>query len=429
MDTKKPKLTSEEKKENNRVRMAKYRKALKSDNEELFLEKQRLTKQKYREKTKPQQINVTNEKDLAKDILKNVKILKNKGVSDYETKIIIIKKIKTQKTEIKGNEKIDELISRMSTINLIKKAGPKIDRLTLEKYAKSIIRLYEALSDEKFDGDLTFLYNFDAVSEYIDNNYKTVGNKLSYYKNIVSFLKRIVGFEEIAEQYAVKMRELKNIYDEDKGKNELCDRESKNYVSWDTIMAYKTDKLNEEDTLLVNLYRYLPPRRLDPKFLTYVKIKNKKQLDELDKNFNYITFDKLGNPTSIIYNNYKTKKRYRQQVFDITQPDKLPIFNYSGLRKSITDFTKSTKFEDMDLFFPDMKSKVYSDFSRRIAYSFRFLKGKEISSNVLRHSFIQYYSTKQLNTNTLKLVAWYMSHSLQEQLEYRRFDSKQEDDE
>ena len=203
MDTKKPKLTISQKKENNRLRMAKYRKALKADNEELFLEKQRLTKQKYREKTKPQQINVTNEKDLAKDILKNVKILKNKGVSDYETKIIIIKKIKTQKTEIKGNEKIDELISRMSTINLIKKAGPKIDRLTLEKYAKSIIRLYEALSDEKFDGDLTFLYNFDAVSEYIDNNYKTVGNKLSYYKNIVSFLKRIVGFEEIAEQYAV----------------------------------------------------------------------------------------------------------------------------------------------------------------------------------------------------------------------------------
>ena len=428
MDTKKPRLTISQKKENNRIRMALYRAKLKADNEELFLEKQRLTKQKYREKTKPQQINVTNEKDLAKDILKNVKILKNKGVSDYETKIIIIKKIKTQKTEIKGNEKIDELISRMSTINLIKKAGPKIDRLTLEKYAKSIIRLYEALSDEKFDGDLTFLYNFDAVSEYIDNNYKTVGNKLSYYKNIVSFLKRIVGFEEIAEQYAVKMRELKNIYDEDKGDNLLSERESKNYVSWDTIMAYKTDKLNEEDTLLVNLYRYLPPRRLDPKFLTYVKIKNKKQLDELDKNFNYITFDKLGNPTSIIYNNYKTKKRYRQQVFDITQPDKLPIFNYSGLRKSITDFTKSTKFEDMDLFFPNTNGLIYGDFSRRVQFAFRLIKGKEISSNILRHSFISNYSKKQLSINTIKLLAKYLGHSVSEFLEYRKFEDDQEDE-
>ena len=87
MDTKKPRLTISQKKENNRLRMAKYRKALKADNEELFLEKQRLTKQKYREKTKPQQINVTNEKDLAKDILKSVKILKNKGYPIMKQKL------------------------------------------------------------------------------------------------------------------------------------------------------------------------------------------------------------------------------------------------------------------------------------------------------------------------------------------------------
>ena len=63
MDTKKPKLTISQKKENNRLRMAKYRKALKADNEELFMKKQRLTKAKYREKTKPQKIDVTNEKE------------------------------------------------------------------------------------------------------------------------------------------------------------------------------------------------------------------------------------------------------------------------------------------------------------------------------------------------------------------------------
>ena len=107
----------------------------------------------------------------------------------------------------------------------------------------------------------------------------------------------------------------------------------------------------------------------------------------------------------------------------------MPIFNYSGLRKSITDLTKSTKFEDGDLFFPDTKSKVYSDFSRRIAYSFRFLKGKEISSHVLRHSFSSWYSTKQLNTNTLKLVARYMAHSLSEHLEYRKFDKIKDNEE
>ena len=429
MDTKKGKITPEERKEKNRLRMAKYRKSLKSDDEELFLEKQRLTKAAYRAKTKPQKIDVKNEKELTKYIKNEVSKLKKQDIPDYEAKKIIIEKIEAEKVHVEGNEKIDELISKMSTVNLIKKAGPRIDTATLVKYGKAIKRLYESMSNQTFDGDLSFLHNIEAVSEFIDKNYKTVGNKLNYFKSIVGFLKRLSGFEDLSKEYSVFVRTFKNMYDEDKGQNQLSEREEKNFVPWTEILKYPTKDLNEEDSALVNLYRFIPPRRLlDYKVLTYVKNKTKEQIDKLDKDFNYITINKVNHPTSIVFNNYKTKKRYRTFTIDLTQADKPPFFNFSGLRTSITKFIKSTKFEDGDLFFPNTAGKVYGDFSRRVQFAFRLIKGKEVSSNVLRHSFISYYSKKQLSTNTIKLLAKYLGHSVSEFLEYRKFEDEEEDE-
>ena len=196
-----------------------------------------------------------------------------------------------------------------------------------------------------------------------------------------------------------------------------------------SLLEEQHKDLNEEETLLVNLYRFIPPRRLlDYKVLTYVKNKTKEQIDKLDKDFNYITINKVDHPTSIVFNNYKTKKRYRTFTIDLTQADKPPFFNFSGLRTSITKFIKSTKFEDFDLFFPTTAGTVYGDFSRRVNFAFRLIKGKEISSNVLRHSFISYYSKKQLSTNTIKLLAKYLGHSVSEFLEYRKFEDEQEDE-
>jgi hypothetical protein len=283
------------------------------------------------------------------------------------------------------------------------------------------------MSGEPFNGDLDFLHNIEAVSKYIDDKFSKSGTRLDYYKGINSFLKRLSGYEELAKEYAKLMRKEKDKYDEQKGKNQLSEAEKKNFVSWDKILKYNTKNLDDEDYLLYTLLTSLPPRRLSYKYLKLVKGKNQGEIKNLSKDSNYITVNKKGNPTSIILNVYKTAKIYRQFVVDLTQQNQLPFLNFSRVREAIKRFIKKTKIKSNELIFPDSKGKIYGSFTRRVQEVFRDFKGKNISTNVLRHAFIQYYSNKKnISLNTIKLLTRYLGHSVGEFLGYRRFDDAED---
>lgn len=334
---KKSKMSVSQKKSKDRDRMREYRAKMKAENPEKYREKQRIQKQKYREKNKKNkkpEIDISNEKALTESIKREVKNLKSSKKTDYEVKKIILDNIEIKKLETEGTETLESLVSKMSTVNLRKKSGPRIDRESLMKYGKNIARLYTAMSNEVFAGDLTFLYNVGAVSDYIEKNYNSVGTKVNYYKSIVGFLKRLNNFEDVTKEYSIHMRRNKDAFDADKGKNKLSDREAKNFMTWDKILKYDLAGLDEEDILLVKLMTAIPPRRLSYKYLKLVKNKTKEQIDQLDKKYNYIVINKSGNATSIVLNNYKTKKVYRRFIIDLTQPDQKPIFNFSEIKKS-----------------------------------------------------------------------------------------------
>lgn len=311
----------------------------------------------------------------------------------------------------------DTLVDKMELTSL-NNGSPDINKSTLLTYGKNITRLHKMMYNTNLE-DLLFLENVENVDTFIENKYDKTSTKLSYYKSINSFLKRIKKYEELAGKYAELQNNLKTIYDKQAGRNRLSERESKNFIKWDEILKYDTSNLDEEDLLLYTLLTAIPPRRLAYKYLKLIKGKTKEQIENLDKNFNYITVNKHNNPTSIVLNNYKTQKSYGRFTIDLTESDKKPIFIFSKIRKAIKKLIRVKKIKSGELVFPNNKGEVCKDFTGKIKSVFRNFE-KDPSCNTLRHSFITCYAGKNLSVNTINLLSSYLGHSFHEFHLYRR---------
>ena len=74
---------------------------------------------------------------------------------------------------------------------------------------------------------------------------------------------------------------------------------------------------------------------------------------------------------SLIFHKYKTAKRYRTFVIDLTKPDAPPYLKFSLVRDAVKRFCDATKITNGELVFPDTFGKVYFDFTRRVNECFR----------------------------------------------------------
>ena len=139
--------------------------------------------------------------------------------------MIVVEKAFRTRTEQVGNEVLADLIKRMDKTNLLKMSRPTINEAPLQKYANNITRLYQNISKEPFDGDISFLFGVDVVRDSIEKTY-------SKYKSIVAILNRLHGYEDLAEEYGLSMAKYKNENDEERGENVLSEREKRNCVEW-----------------------------------------------------------------------------------------------------------------------------------------------------------------------------------------------------
>lgn len=433
-------MTTPEQKAKKAQQMKAYRQKLKEANPEAYLEKQRTQKQKIRAKNKEEKIFIVPYQEPKKSVKI---ILKKKApplpsklpddidyIDENEAPPLPLSKPPTLKNITKDIKKIDEnenelYIKNFNLKNLIK-SKQKINEASLQKYINNIKRLYENMSNDKFEGDLTFLYAIEAVKDFIEKKYTKLSTRTDYYKSITSILKRIKTYEDLAEQYSKLMMTEKKKDDDEKGDNLLSENETKNYVEWKEILNMPTDNLNPEDALLYSLYINLPPRRLDIKYMKLIKGKYK--ASTLDKNFNYIIVNAKNKAMKIIYNNYKTSKVYKQFVINF-KDDIKPYIMFSNIRDAVYKFLENNNIKSGDLLFPNNEGNVYVDFSRRLQHVFKPLLPKLISSNILRHSFLSYVYEKPISINTMIMLAKYMSHSPLEALSYRRFKNDTERDE
>ena len=235
--------------------------------------------------------------------------------------------------------------------------------------------------------------------------------------SIRSVLERVGGFENELVVYSNLLQgvsaELKDVSDE----NMLTNSEKKNWMEWSDIIKVEDPSWSNEYRLVHGLFTLIPPRRLDYGYLRFIPNTPLEVAKLLDAKLNYIVTEK-DSPSYIILNKYKTDYIYGQYIIDLNQPDNLPLFNYSKLKKLISDVVCDLKFND-----PVFKS---ASFGITINNVFK-LTGKCIGCNILRHSFVSGFLNEKtfanVSDNDLKLVSSCMANSNQMFMNYRRRDA------
>lgn len=309
----------------------------------------------------------------------------------------------------------------MSTIeSVLQKHRPNLTAGSLRTYKSIIKNLYTRIHGDDAKARV-------KTEEYVDfycNQYERV---LEYLKN-VPFSKRktllaaLVVFcgpeAKSAEEYREQMIKDADQYNSEQRKQRKSQKEEDNWVSQDYVMEklkflekHHRKQLTSKDELsmfelqslmnliVLSLYTLIPPRRL----LDYTSFK----LRDIDKDIdNYMEGNKF------VFNNYKTKSKYGQQVVKI--PQKLRILIQRWASKHPYEYLLfNEKGEPIPP--PRLTMKLN-----------RIFDGRRISVNMLRHIFI---SDKVLENvpalEKLDQVAKDMGHSVDQQALYKKVVAKE----
>jgi integrase len=125
-------------------------------------------------------------------------------------------------------------------------------------------------------------------------------------------------------------------------------------------------------------------------------------------------------------NKYKTRKTYGKYIIDPI-PEKLS--------KAIIALIKEQDYVDGENLFMSIKAKAYGGgFSGRLKKVFKEatispenIKGRDITLNTLRHSFISYFIKDNISNKKKNEYATAMGHSISMQDLYRRIIEEEKD--
>jgi hypothetical protein len=302
-----------------------------------------------------------------------------------------------------------------------------VEKLKGKNLSESSIKLY-IRNLEKLNGgelkDFKFLKNVEAVLDLL-KAYKD-NTKRSILISIVSILgccpddKKIVKLKQ--KYYDLMLK--KNDEIKEKATDEATEEQKENWISWEDVKK-RFDELKKEveestnntvvlskpsfETLLyymiLALYIHNQPRRnKDYQYMNVVFKSN----DKLPKDKNYLSYS----DNKLVFNVYKTSKKYGQKVEDINEELKKCIDLYlkfhpkiKGKVKKNTDTPFLVGYDGNPLSQVNSMTKIFNK-----------IFNKKISSSALRHIFL---SDKYGDVvKEMKEDADKMGHSVQQQKEY-----------
>lgn len=277
--------------------------------------------------------------------------------------------------------------------------------------------LKKLIDDKPFDEDKIlkeFPYlSYDNIEDTInklrqkyknDNSFKSYINVLvvltSHLPSLSSVYQILTKLNIDVNKTVQDIREQNVISDDDKDKIINLDENEimKNLEKFDDI----------EEKLIYALYTLQPARRLDYKDMV---LTNETDVNKLkDTNYNYLVINTT--PYKLIFNNYKTFKKYGQQVFDVNNELMKVINAYINIKK-----IKENRY----LFHLERSIKEpfsESNFSNKISKVFFKIYGKEIPARFLRMSWVVYLNKQNPSLKQRKELAYKMGHSQTEQMSY-----------
>ena len=256
------------------------------------------------------------------------------------------------------------------------------------------------------NNDIDNTINILRQSYTNNNSFKSYINVLAVISSHIEELKRIYLIytklgKDINKQVQ-EVRELNELKEEDQGKIiPVGEEEFKNNI----------DKLETiDDILIYALYLLFPARRADYRNMLITSETDIKKLNDI----NFLIRD--GNKKKFVFNDYKTFKKYKKQVFDVPESLNKVINKYLSI--------KGLKYGDYfnRISLERSKKEILSEgnFSTKVSNVFNQIYNIPISVRFLRMSWASSLYSKNPTVKEIKEIAYKMSHAPQESLLYKK---------
>lgn len=255
--------------------------------------------------------------------------------------------------------------------------------------------------------------NIEPTINTLREKYKN-DNTLKSYINVLSVItSHLKTLNKDVYQTLTKLNIYLNKKIQEKRKeNAIEEGEEEKIIDLDkTIILKNLKKLtNIKERLIYALYALFPARREEWRLTKITTETNKEKLK--DPVNNYLI---LSNPKRIIFNNYKTYKKYKQQDFNIDDKD---------LNNIIDEYIFSNGLKNNDYLFSLERDKreiiSQPNFSKLISDVFKKIYDIPISIRFIRISWVSDLLNKNPTIKQMEKLADYMAHSPEEQGKYKK---------
>lgn len=323
----------------------------------------------------------------------------------------------------------------MITDDFLKKVAEKLEenkdltKSSIKLYINNLNSLYKKLGYEKEMKNLKWLKDSEVIKNMLLNN-----NKFSTHKTHLGGILSILSVNKsptnnkLYKTYTKQLEDL--VEDNKKVENKKTEKQEKNWKEFEEIMniqknlSLKVDtfKKNEDITkkeftkllelLVLSLFTLQEPRRNQDYLYMYFVMKDN---ERMDKTKNYIFKD--GDKYKVVFNKFKTSKKYGSQSFTIESNELNNIIDSYMKHHPHNTGKKSKNFEIKFLV------KATGEPLEKINSITRILNrviGADISSSMLRHIFLSYKFGDNLKDRID--TAEKMGHSKEQQTKYIKFD-------
>lgn len=303
-----------------------------------------------------------------------------------------------------------------------------LTKSSIKLYINNLNSLYKKLGYDKEMKNLKWLKDTEIIKDMLlKNKFSTHKTHLGGILSILSVNKSPTN-NKLYKIYTKQLEDL--IEDNKKVENKKTEKQENNWKEYEEIidiqknLSLKVDKFkNNQDItkkeftkllelLVLSLFTLQEPRRnQDYLYMYFVRKDNPK----MNKNKNYIFKD--GDKFKVIFNKYKTSKRYGSQSF-IIENDELNDIIESYISHHPNNTGKKSK--NWEIKFLVKANGEPLDQINSITRVLNRVIGSDISSSMLRHIFLSHKYGDNLKDRID--TAEKMGHSKEQQTKYIKFD-------
>ncbi len=266
----------------------------------------------------------------------------------------------------------------------IKTLRPNLKTNTIKQYEAQLKKLQKLFDTNNYK----FLDDPKKVEEKINHLHYT--SRRNVYNAVIILLLALDKDKELIDTYGDMRDELNKQYQDEQASGKISEKQKENFVDIEEIYKMleqmekdikplkKKDTLNQNERQLIKAYTIFSslvriPVRNDLAGLIFInKTTYNKLTDKEKEENNYMV--QLKNNLQYIFNEYKTAKKYKENVIDIPK----------DLQKILRMYMKINNYKVGDVIFPLSKNGLTQLLTK---YSMKYMN-KKISSTMIRKSYL-----------------------------------------